>query len=70
MGYVYGSKSERSVCSRAYILRGFQTFYLVGCFVMGRLWWLIFRGGNVMFDGVVCFYRDFVHDAFIQAFSW
>ena len=29
MGYVYGSKSERSVCSRAYILKGFQIFYLV-----------------------------------------
>ena len=24
------------VCSHAYILKGFQIFYLVGCFVMGR----------------------------------
>ena len=24
-------------CSRAYILKGFQIYYLVGCFVMGRL---------------------------------
>ena len=37
MGYVYESKCERSVCSRAYILKGFQIFYLVECFVMGRL---------------------------------
>ena len=33
MGYVYGSKCER--CSGAYILKGLQIFYLVGCFVMG-----------------------------------
>ena len=37
MGYVYGSKCERSVYSRAYILKGFQILYLVGCFVMGML---------------------------------
>ena len=35
---------REGVCSRAYILKGFQIFYLVGCFVMSRLWLLIFRG--------------------------
>ena len=33
MGYVSGSKSD----SRAYILKEFQIFYFVGCFVMGML---------------------------------
>ena len=28
---------REGVCSRAYILKGFQIFYLVGSFVMGRL---------------------------------
>ena len=35
---------REGVCFCAYILKGFQIFYLVGCFVMGRLWWLIFHG--------------------------
>ena len=30
----------------AYILRGFQIFYLGGYFVMDMWWWLIFRGDN------------------------
>ena len=30
-----GSVKE-GVCSRAYILKGFQIFYFVGCFVMDR----------------------------------
>ena len=30
MGYVYGSKCERSFCSRAYILKGFSRVFCDG----------------------------------------
>ena len=47
-------QSVRGVCSRAYILKRFQIFYLAGCFVMANfswsvLWLLIFR--RVFCDG-------------------
>ena len=41
-----GRSVSEGVCSHAYILKGFQIFYFVGCFVIGRLWWLIFHGGK------------------------
>ena len=41
-----GWSLKEGVCSRAYILKEFQTFYLVGCFVMDLWWWLIFRRGK------------------------
>ena len=40
-----GLKCENR-CSRTYILKGFQIFYLVGCFVMDMWLWLVFRGGK------------------------
>ena len=39
-------RSVRGVCSRAYIWKDFRFFYLVWCFVMYRLWWVIFHGGK------------------------
>ena len=41
-----GWSVREGIWSCAYILKGFQIFYLVGCFVMGRLWWLILREGK------------------------
>ena len=39
----------------AYILKGFQFFfYLVGCFFMGRLWWLFFHGSKVSIFLMFC----------------
>ena len=40
-----GRRVREGVCSHAYILKGFQMFYSVRYFVIGRLLWLIFRGG-------------------------
>ena len=49
MGDVYASKCERSVCSRTYILKGFQIFYLVGYFVMGSvIFWPSSRPKNAI----------------------
>ena len=39
-----GRSVREGVCSRAKNLKGFKIFYLAGYFVMGRLFWLIFRG--------------------------
>ena len=41
-----GQSVREGVRSHAYMLKGFQIFYLVDCFVMGTLWWLIFHGGK------------------------
>ena len=42
--FMNGSKCERRCLFSRLQLKGFQIFYLVGRFVMGMLWWLIFRG--------------------------
>ena len=49
-----GRSVRDSVCSHAYILEGFQIFYLVGCFVMGRLWWLFFVEAKDTFFFMFC----------------
>ena len=38
--------------------------------VVNSLFYGALRCTDVMFDGVVCFYRGFVYDIFIHAFSW
>ena len=38
--------------------------------VVNSLFYGVLRFIDVMFDGVVCFYRGFVYDIFIQEFFW
>ena len=38
--------------------------------VVDSLFYGALRCTDVMFDGIVCFYRGFVYDVFVQAFFW